>query len=190
MAASHGAAMTDGEKSSIGDFLAANLAGTPPIALEPRIARVYVNRTCATCHTPTRPIDVATGLPRADLRTFDAARSLVTRMNRNGCGQKGVLEPIVARWLSEVDSPSPDILSIEAYEWSEATGRLMVRAWSSAWGTAILVLLAEDGTPHVLKNLGGGSYGLDLENVSPSLGRIWIRSSLLSHLGWGKPLPK
>jgi mono/diheme cytochrome c family protein len=190
MAASHGAAMTDEEKTSIGDFLAETLAGTPPIALEPRIARVYVNRTCATCHTPTRPIDVTTGLPRADLRAFDGARALVTRMNRNGCGQAGVLEPIVARWLSEVDSPSPDILFIEAYEWSETTGRLMVRAWSSAWGTAILVLLTEDGTPYVLKNLGEGSYGLDMESFSPAPGRIWIRSSLLSHLGWGKPLPK
>ncbi len=182
------AGVTAGERADIIGYLSTVARGTPPTELPEPQARVYMNLVCTSCHSPERVMDDSTGLPDEDFRSFGDALELTREMMSKGCGLPGVTDVIIARWLSTVKTRTPDILSIDRYEYEAEDGRLRVEAWSSAGGAAVLTLTGDGGLSLKLRAGDDGEYRLDVEGVGVFPGRITVNSSQGNSLKWHRKL--
>lgn len=176
------------EQTDIIDYLSTVARGEPPEELPEAEGRIYMNLVCSSCHSPARALDVSTGLPETRFRTFGNAVDLTTRMTGRGCGLPGVTDLLIANWLSTVENPLPDILSIDRYEFDSDKGEIEVRAWSSASGEAVLTVTGEGGLEAIMENRGGGEYWLKLTGIQVFPGNITITSSLGGALKWHRKL--
>lgn len=179
---------TPAEQAAIVEYLSAEARGTPPLQLSEEEGRIYMNLVCSTCHSPARAIDGDTGLPKDDFWSFEDALDLTREMMDKGCGLRGVTDVIIARWLSTVRSPTPDLLSLDQYQYEADQGRLEVRAWSSRGRSAVLTLLGEGGLFVKLSPSGEGEYRFESEGIRVFPGRIAITSSLGGALKWHRKL--
>ena len=180
----YGAKATPAERADIVAYLSDVAKGEPPEELPEAEGRIYMNLVCSTCHSPARVLEGETGLPRAEFRSLTAARQLTDRMAGHGCGLRGVTDVIVAKWLSTVRSATPDILSIDRYEYGAEDGELEIRAWSALGGSAVLTVTGDGGLDATMASRGDGRYRLRLEGVTVFPGRITITSSLGGSLRW------